>query len=444
MSETLYDMTEKQINSVVTTHVDTVLSSNLTTETIRNRIQEHIDDVMEKTNWLTALEEQTTMHIHNRINSRLKNFDSVPEIVSAIQNGIEEFFQQGRIPEIKSFVDQDKIRSSIETSIEQLISTAIDELLLNDEWIASIEQLAQQQMLDRVTKSLNSINLDAEVARQVEKSFSKWHNTLLTDFRTTGIVDRAEEVELDIANQQVNITNSLSTPVAEITDTATVRNLIVTGTINTDNRSWNELAQRASELAIENATDEWRQSLINQVLETAKTTGIDFDTITINGAPLVEDGVLNKSIKHSKLTSVGTLRNLDIENQLHVGDQAFTVKNNRIGINTFAPDMTVTLWDDEVSMRIGKLKKTTGYIGTGSNQDLVLGIDKDPYISLIADKNLVSVNNLRIDRWRIAFESTIPGWSGTRGDVVFNKDPKPDSPFAWQCLGGFKWEAIGR
>jgi hypothetical protein len=49
------------------------------------------------------------------------------------------------------------------------------------------------------------------------------------------------------------------------------------------------------------------------------------------------------------------------------------------------------------------------------------------------------VKNLRVGRHRIVHEAEMPGYSGTKGDIVFNSNPKGDGVWAWQCLGAFRW-----
>ena len=39
----------------------------------------------------------------------------------------------------------------------------------------------------------------------------------------------------------------------------------------------------------------------------------------------------------------------------------------------------------------------------------------------------------------ISHSQQLPGWAGTRGDVVFNSNPQEDAAFAWMCTGNFNW-----
>ena len=43
---------------------------------------------------------------------------------------------------------------------------------------------------------------------------------------------------------------------------------------------------------------------------------------------------------------------------------------------------------------------------------------------------------------KISHDVQVPGWAGTRGDMVFNTNPGPDRVFAWVCLGAHKWQTL--
>jgi hypothetical protein len=115
--------------------------------------------------------------------------------------------------------------------------------------------------------------------------------------------------------------------------------------------------------------------------------------------------------------------------------------SRRIGINTRDPEMALTVWDEEVCVLAGKLSQDLAYIGTGRRQSLALGVNRKHHIMIDVD-GLITVQQLRIDRWKIGHAAQVPGYSGTRGDFVLNHDPKPEAPFAWICLGGFKWQPL--
>jgi len=176
------------------------------------------------------------------------------------------------------------------------------------------------------------------------------------------------------------------------------------------------------------------------VLEAAKTQGIEFQDVIVRGMPVVQDGTLNSAIRHSQLESVGTLDRLSVSGD---ADLATTmhVRNRRVGINTLDPEMALSLWDEEVTVVAGKLKQGHAFLGTARSQNFSLGVNRKPYLEIDAE-GLITVKNFRIDRHRVSFAAQVPGYSGTRGDLVFNSDPNDGQPFAWVCLGAFRWQPL--
>jgi hypothetical protein len=117
------------------------------------------------------------------------------------------------------------------------------------------------------------------------------------------------------------------------------------------------------------------------------------------------------------------------------------VRPRRLGINTLDPEMALSVWDEEVAMVAGKLRQNHAFLGTARQQTFSLGVNRKAWLDIDTD-GLVSVKNFRIDRHRISFASQVPGYSGTRGDIVFNSDPNDAQPFAWVCLGAFRWQPL--
>ena len=119
-----------------------------------------------------------------------------------------------------------------------------------------------------------------------------------------------------------------------------------------------------------------------------------------------------------------------------------SVANKRIGINTQDPEMALTVWDEETALVAGKLREQTAYVGTARRQRFALGVNKKASIEIDEDE-LVSVKKLQIGVNRIAYETTVPNYSGVKGDIVFNTNASVNDPvFAWICLGGFRWKLL--
>jgi hypothetical protein len=214
--------------------------------------------------------------------------------------------------------------------------------------------------------------------------------------------------------------------------------MTIEGDINTDAKGWDSLTDKIEKNVLRNFENQAIHKLGDAVLDYAKTDGIDFSSITVNGNELVNESSLGKTVVASNLQSLGQLNNLNVKGEAEVNDTLFVV-NNRVGINTSEPSMALSVWDEEVSIIVGKLKSQTAFIGTAGIQELGIGINKRPEITIHSD-GIVSIDKLRIGQNRIKYETDLPGYQGVKGDITFNTNVSKDNlVFAWVCLGGHRW-----
>lgn len=242
-------------------------------------------------------------------------------------------------------------------------------------------------------------------------------------------------------DKNVVVENTLIAKTFEAVESAAIKNLVVTGSINTDNQSWQALASSISQQTLAQLSTEWKQQLVNQVAEEISKNGIEFNSVKINGEHLVVDNQLNSSITESNLQKVGKLRELTVAGETTLNETVSVVKK-RLGVNTNNPEMALSVWDEEVSVIAGKFKENTAYLGTSRKQALVIGINKKPAVE-INDEGLTAIKQLQVGIHRVSHGNEVPNYSGNKGDIVFNASPTVNSDvFAWQCLGGFKWKII--
>jgi hypothetical protein len=343
------------------------------------------------------------------------------------------------------------VKSAVDLSVQEHIADFINQLSLDPNWVNRIETLINQNFVTKFTRELSAVDVSSLIAENLDGAIERWNDKLTQNFRTVGIADNATQQQLTITDEMIVSNTNLVAPhvvanalhVAEnasIDGNLEVKNLIVKGVVNTDNNSWNEVANFAANIAVTKLTDEWRQNLINDVLEKAKTDGISFEKIIIQGSPIIDGNKLNSTVTVSNIQQVGILKSLDVSGDVSL-NQTLKVNRGRIGINTDSPEMALSIWDEEVSVIAGKFSKDVAYVGTSRNQTLALGVNRQSHVTVDPD-GLTTVKKFRIDKWILGYTATAPGWSGTRGDFYFNSDPKPDQPMAWVCLGGFRWQQI--
>jgi hypothetical protein len=244
-----------------------------------------------------------------------------------------------------------------------------------------------------------------------------------------------------VMDDVVVVENCLTAKSVEAVDSIKVQHLVVTGSINTDNHAWSELASVIGQKTLDQLTTEWNKNLVDQVVKQIQEHGVDFDQVRVAGESVISGNQLTSAITESGLQSVGTLKNLSVRGEAHFNNNTVNVLNKRLGVNTDAPEMALSVWDEEVSVVVGKNKANEAYIGTNRDQGIVIGVNRKPQIELNTN-GLTTVKKLQIGLHKISYDVQVPGWSGTRGDLVFNSNPGPDRVFAWVCLGAHRWQVL--
>lgn len=328
---------------------------------------------------------------------------------------------------------KDTIQQNINNAVEKMVVDMIEDLQQSPEWIEQLQNTVNQSMVHVLQKTLSGIDLKQEITRSVFENKELIANIFKKDFSTLGIKDASSHTQLTVMDGAVVVENELYTNDFTAERTATFKgDLVVTGdlallgTVNVDNASWNELADHISETTYQRVAQDFQEGTLERIAQLAKE-GIDLGSASVNGKLLVRGTELASTITESSLTQVGTLKNLSVD--------------GRIGINTDSPTDTLSLWDEEVNVVAGKHSKNTAYIGTSKNQDLVIGTNKQKQLTVSADGG-VTVNSLTVGTNNISFISSVPNHSGTKGDIVFNKDLKDNQPFAWVCLGNYRWQPL--
>jgi hypothetical protein len=385
--------------------------------------------------WFKKVESDAIKFIQDRIVAKFANSEAMPELIDAVKTSVADLFQNGHIPGLAQYVDYDYIKQSVNDSSQLVIQAAINELSVDPVWLEKIEQLINQQTTQRVLASLSTVDIRPIIKSSVDKAIE---STKAKFFQ--GIQNQAESVELTVMDKNVVVENTLTAKDISAVESLTVKNLVVNGTINTDSASWTELSETIGQQTMNKITDAWRESLIQSVKQSITESGIDFDTVTVGGQRLISGDTLSSAVTQSRLTSVGTLEKLIVGGNTKLNDTV-TVNKKRVGINTEEPDMALSLWDEEVAVSVGKFKAQTAYIGTVRKQGVSIGVNKIPAIE-IDDDGLTSVKKIQVGLHKISHATEVPGWSGTRGDMVFNSNPGADCVFAWMCLGAFKWKPL--
>lgn len=406
-------------------------------------VENYVISVLQQEQWQLDFEQRLQRFLQDRITAKFSNLSAIPELQTCIQASVQNLFTTGTIPGIEHYVDHDRLSKTVSSVAESLVSDVARDLMIDTEWLDRVERSLRAAMTSRLLEQVSSIDLDAYIVKAIDDGIDRWQDRLLANFRTNGIVDAAKSCELTVVDGAVVLSSALATPNlmverdAEVSGTLRVKDFIVTGTVNVDCQSWNELAQHSADLVETRLGQSWRQQLVESVLELARTQNIEFGSVSVDGQAVLKGNVLGSGITESSLRSVGALRELRVTGRSQLSE-TMNVANHRVGINTLDPDAALSVWDEEICLSLGKHSRDTAFVGTSRKQRLSLGVNRQQDVS-IDENGLTTIKQLRVDRWRISHHDTVPGWSGTKGDLVLNSSPKEKAPFGWSCAGGFRW-----
>jgi hypothetical protein len=333
------------------------------------------------------------------------------------------------------------VQRLVEQAVEANINKLVDQICADPDWTARVERLINQATVQETMTRLSSIDIGPTIKQRVDERMAVFTDSLLKNFTSTGIVDQASKRELTVMDDVVVVENCLTANSIEAVDSVRVQNLVVTGSINTDNESWSALAADISQKTLDQLTTEWNKDLVDQVVKQIQDHGIDFEEVRVKGEKVIDGNQLSRAVTESGLQSVGTLKTLTVRGEAKFNNDTLNVLNRRLGINTDSPEKALSVWDEEVSVVIGKHKLNQAYIGTNREQGVVIGVNREPHIEINTD-GLTTVKKLQVGLHKISHAAQVPGWSGNKGDIVFNTNFGSGRVFAWVCLGTFNWQTL--
>ena len=393
---------------------------------VKTQVEAQVSHAVNDTEWILDLEAQITKFVQDRIVARFSNISTVPDLIATVESSVEKMFEDGFVPNIEHMVDNTLLVQAVDQAIEKLVTKTVDQLVFDPNWIQKIHTQIARETGDRIRKGLKEENVRSVLRDVVLENTSLIHEDLDRELVIEkGIVVVKQHLASDTLNtdSDVNVGGALTVD----------GDLAIKGRISLSNPSFKELSENIKDSAIEALKTEFIAETSNNIREQIQA-GLNVKNIMVRGESLVYENKLSSAITKTNIEELGTLKSLTVGTDL-------TVDNKRVGINTNAPRSALSVWDSEIEIDIGKRSPNTAQIGTTKAQDFTLVTNNQEQLRIDKD-GLVSVNKLRIGRNRIMTHSATPGWSGAKGDIVFNYNYKPGGPFAWICLGAFRWQEL--
>ena len=413
----------QQLQPIVTSLLDS-LKGSIEVE-LRNKISDEVVKAIANTEVTAIVERIITQRLNERVaefNIETKTRQQLEQTLTQITNQLNTSLAQSANDQIAKEITRRVAQTDFNTTIASIVE-------------GKINSLVQTGAFGRASVDHSSINFQG-----FKLSGDMVEGGIIKNFSSTGIDDRASQVQMTLLDQAVAFERAVWTPSAIIKGKLTVEgDLVVLGDIDSTSKAANTLADMA--VAKIKTDTELLDLHSTTILESIGKNGIDLKRITQDGREIINGNQLGYHITDSNLQRVGMLRDLQTQGEALLSDTLY-VTARRVGVNTIEPSATFVVWDEEIELVIAKRSKDTGYVGMPRYQRLILGANNKDNLILDTDGS-VEIENLRIGNTPMSSATAIPDYNAITGTIVWNENPAQGGPVGWICLGATRWAKFG-
>lgn len=393
---------------------------------VKRQVENQVAQAVNDPEWVIELEGKITKFVQDRIVARFSNINTVPDLVATVEQSVSKMFEDGFVPNIEHMVDNVLLAQAVDQAIEKLVSKTVDSLVFDPQWIEKIHNQIARDTSDRIRKGIQEQDVRGILRDVVLENTSLIHEDL---DRELAIENGIVVVKKHLASETLSTDNDANIGGSLIVD----GDLAVKGRISLSNPSFKELSDVIKASALKSLKKDFIEETSTTIREHIQD-GLNVKNIMVRGESLVNEDTLSSGITKSAIQELGTLKTLQVGEELQVA-------NKRVGINTNSPTSALTIWDNEISIDVGKRSQNVAQIGTSKAQDLSLITNNQEQVRV--DKDGVTwINKLKVGRNSISHATSTPGHSGAKGDLIFNTAYTPGGTFAWLCLGAFRWHEL--
>ena len=413
----------QQLQPVVTSLLDS-LKGSIEAE-LRNKISDEVVKTIANTEVNIIVERIITQRLNERVaefNIETKTRQQLEQTLTQITNQLSTSLAKSANEQITAEVSRRVAVMDIGPIIQGIVENKINNLVQTGAF--------GKESIDHTSINFKGFKFSGDVVK----------GGIIENFGSTGIDDRATQVQMTLMDQAVAFEKAVWTPSAIIKGKLTVEgDLVVLGNIDSNSPAANTLANMAVEKI--KADTELLELHSDAMLASIGQKGIDLKRITQDGREIVNGNQLGYHITDSNLQRVGMLRDLQTQGEAILSDTLY-VTGKRVGINTIEPSAVFVVWDEEIEMVITKHSSDTGYIGMPRFQRLVLGANNKDNLILDTDGS-VEIENLRVGNTPMSSATAIPDYNAITGTIVWNENPAQGGPVGWICLGATRWAKFG-
>ena len=413
----------QQLQPIVTSLLDS-LKGSIEAE-LRNKISDEVVKAIANTEVAAIVERIITQRLNERVaefNIETKTRQQLEQTLTQITNQLSTSLAKSANEQITAEVARRAAVMDIGPIIQGIVENKINNLVQTGAF--------GKESIDHSSIDFKGFKFSGDVVK----------GGIIENFGSTGIDDRATQVQMTLMDQAVAFEKAVWTPSAIIKGKLTVEgDLVVLGDIDSNSSAANTLANMAVEKI--KADTELLELHSDAMLASIGQKGIDLKRITQDGREIVNGNQLGYHITDSNLQRVGMLRDLQTQGEALLSDTLY-VTGKRVGINTIEPSAVFVVWDEEVELVITKHSSDTGYIGMPRFQRLVIGANNKDNLILDTDGS-VEIENLRVGNTPMSSATAAPDYNSITGTIVWNENPAQGGPVGWICLGATRWAKFG-
>jgi hypothetical protein len=265
---------------------------------------------------------------------------------------------------------------------------------------------------------------------------------IIKNFSSVGIDDRSSSCKMTVLDQGVVMEDTLYAPRIEIKGDAVIDgDIMIKGKIPESSPAFQDLVRDSAAMVKQMVAPEIISTFQVSVFDRIKNEGIEVDNLSVNGQKLIDGRKLSYGIVDSNLQSVGILRDLQTQGENLLSETLYVTKN-RVGINTMDPVTALSIWDEEIELYIGKQKQNTARISAQRGNNLIVGSNSQDNIICTPDGN-VQVKQIKVGNINISSSATPPSYDAPSGSIVLNENPGIGGPIGWVSLGHARWANFG-
>ena len=396
---------------------------------IESELRDKISDEVVKKIAATEVNGIIENLVANQIADRVAKFDFVNAsqeqlslIVARLTDQIQKTLAQEANTQINSYITQRLAQVDLNDLISSLIGNKLANMLDSRNFPP---QSIPQSAIDFNGLTLTGDHIKAGIIER---------------FGSTGIEDLATRVQMTLMDQSTAFEGPVWAPEIKVKGDVNIAGKLSVGEIDQNTPAFAQFIEASSTAVKAKLDTDLFASYSDIIFNKIKTEGIELDRITQGGRDVVKGNQLGYHIVDTNIQRVGMIRDLQTQGEAYLSSTLYTT-DGRVGVNTMDPSAVLSIWDEEVSVVIGKNKANEAYIGTNRAQGVSIGVNRIPQIEINAD-GLTRIKQLQVGLHRIGHDSKVPGWSGTKGDIVFNTNLGDDRVFAWVCLGAYRWQTV--